>query len=342
MDAARPHQRVAQLGHRLQVGVEFPHHALLGRGGVDVAPRVGVERGHHVGAGGGGAHPAQRAGLEPQVHDAPAVRVRHVEVRGARAVRAPRGDRHRSRELADPVPERSQRRDRARAGLAQGVGRHPVAAGVGDVEHVVPGDERRAAVRVGHVEGAVQALDRVERGQGEAVELGVHLVHHHAIVVGVGHVEPVALVHRQPARAGERPQGVALAVEGLQPLAQLAAHQAVPVGIRDDLELARLEVGEAVVDVHVRDRDRGVRMREHVASQARARRAPGQGVEPQRGRDRGRHEGAGARGLRRGEGEDEDQQQARSHGMLLSGRLATTGSGNPVRSRECSRSSCCC
>jgi len=318
------------------------HHALLRRGGVEVAPLVGRERRDHVGVLRDLADPLERRALVSQVHDTPRVRVGDVDLPRARALRAADRDGHGSGEASAAAAELADRgRELGALRLKRERG-DAVATAVGHVEHVVTGLEWRAAVGIRHVVRRVEAANLVERRESDLIEFGARLQDQHPVVARVGDVEATGFVHRETARLAQLAERGAGAVVRAQGLARLAEDQPVPGRIGHDGEGAGLDVGERVVHVHRAERDRRVRVREQIPTDLSAGDAACESVETQVRRDAGLVECAGQQRGGRRQHQAERQWQRSSHVRLLSSLAIMARIGSPNRSPGCLPSSCCC
>jgi hypothetical protein len=236
------------------------------------------------------------------------VRVGYEDFVRTGAVATAHGDRHRAREAAVAAAQLADRERESRAGVGERIAAHLVAARVRHVEDVVPGDERRAAVRQRNRVGLAQSVHRVERLELHAVELAHGSKYQHAVVVGVGDEHAPAPVAREAVRARQTPEGALRAVERHQTAAHLAHQQAVPGRVGNDLKVTRFDVRETVVDVHVSHHDGRVRVAEQVLPELLVGHVPGQHVHPGLGEVGRLMEGFGG-GTRRAKNQDGDDRQ---------------------------------
>jgi hypothetical protein len=261
------------------------------------------------------AHPGQFAAVVAQVHETAVVRVGDVDVVGAVGAVAADGQGQRPGEAAVAAAQSAQRAGARRGVAGHGEAHDLVAAGVGHIEAIVAVVERRAGIRTGDVPRRAQAVDAADRLQAQFVELRDGPEDEHAVVAGVGHEDAVVPVGGQAARLAQRPEGRAGAVEGGQVAIGLAQHQAVPGGIRHDLEVVRLQVREAVIHVDVAHDDGRPGRAEQLAIDKLARRPAGQHVDPGFGQVRSGRKRPGRRG--RGGQQGTGDGQVAEHVRLL-------------------------
>ena len=324
MEGARPGDAVGQARHGFQRGGELHDRARARRRGVEVAPAVGVQRADSAQFVAPLADPGQPAAVVAQVHQAAVVRIGHVDVVGGRAAVAPHRQRQRTGETARAAAQPADRTGARGRAAAQREAHDLVATGVGDVEAVVAVVQRRAAVRAGDIPRRAEPVDDRQRLQAQLVELGDGAEDQHAVVARVGHEDAVVPVGGQAARLAQRPEGRAGAVERRQVTTGLARHQAVPGRVGHHLEVAGLQVREAVVDVDVPDDDRRPGRAEQVAVDQLACRAAGQGVDARVGQVRRGRERAGRRGRGR-------EQRAGDRESAQHVRLPSSSSQNETR-----------